>query len=63
MRWFVPVSTKPLKPEQEVVKIRTSVLVLGLPNLRLSGSGRDQLHQLKLSTHEPDGDRGKGPVP
>ena len=41
--------------EREVVKIRTSVLVLGLPDLRLSGSGRDQLHQLKLSTHEPDG--------
>ena len=63
MQCSVPVSTNSPKPEWEVGKMRTGVLVLGLPDLRLSGSGRDQLHQLKLSTHEPDGDRGKGPVP
>lgn len=59
MQYFVPVSTKPPKPEREVGKIRTSVLILGLPDLRLSGSGRDQLHQLKLSMPEPDGDGAK----
>ena len=59
MRYFVPVSTKPPKPEQEVGKIRTSVLILGLPDLRLSGSGWDQLYQLKLSMPKPDGDGAK----